>query len=80
MPFVDLNRCFVPIGKDREPMLDAGLWGRRFAGWLDWPQVLEHRRVVLLAEASSGKTEEFRNQQNALSSEGKPAFLSASRS
>jgi hypothetical protein len=75
MPFVDLNRCFVPIGKDQEPMLDAGIWGRRFAGWLDWPQLLENRRVVLLAEALSGKTEEFRNQQSKLSSEGKPAFF-----
>jgi hypothetical protein len=75
MPFVDLNRCFVPIGKDQEPVLDAGLWGLRFLGWLDWRRLLEHRRVVLLAEASSGKTEEFRNQQGVLSSQGKPAFF-----
>jgi hypothetical protein len=75
MPFVDLNRCFVPIEKEQEPVLDAGLWGLRFLGWLDWPRLLQHRRVVLLAEASSGKTEEFRNQESKLSSQGKPAFF-----
>ena len=75
MTFVELNRCFVPLKKDQEPILDVGVWGRKFAGWIDWPQLLDHRRVVLLAEASSGKTEEFRHQQQQLSASGRPAFF-----
>lgn len=75
MSFVDLSRCFVAIGKDQEPALDAGVWGLRYLGWLDWARLLENRRVVLLAEASSGKTEEFGHQQRVLSSQGKPAFF-----
>jgi hypothetical protein len=75
MIFVDLHRYFAPIKKDQEPSLNVGLWGRKFAGWLDWNELLAHRRVILLAEASSGKSEEFRNQQRALSLQGKPAFF-----
>jgi hypothetical protein len=75
MSFVELHRYFVPIKKDQEPSLNLGLWGRKFGGCLDWAEMLTHRRVVLLAEASSGKSEEFRNQQRTLSSQGKPAFF-----
>lgn len=75
MTFVELDRCFVPLKKDQEPILDVGIWGRKFAGWIDWPQLLDYRRVVLLAEASSGKSEEFRSHQQRLSAEGKPAFF-----
>jgi hypothetical protein len=76
MDFVDLHRCFAPLHKDHEVALDAGRgWGRRIAGWLDWPELLKRRRVVLLAEASCGKTEEFRYQRQRLADEGRPAFL-----
>lgn len=76
MEFVDLHRYFVPIGKDQEASLDAGrIWGRRVAGWLDWPDLLKKQRVVLLAEASSGKSDEFRHQQRRLAAEGKAAFF-----
>jgi hypothetical protein len=74
--FIDLHRYFVPIYKDQEASLDVGrVWGRRVAGWLDWPALLKKRRVVLLAEASSGKSDEFRHQQRSLAAEGKPAFF-----
>jgi len=76
MGFVDLNRCFVVIGKDEEANLDVGrTWGRKSAGWLDWPDLLKCRRVVLLAEASSGKTEEFRHHAETLAAQGKAAFF-----
>ncbi len=76
MNFVELNRFFVPLAKDQEPNLDIGrVWGRRYSGWLDWKELCEFRRVVLLAEASSGKSEEFRNQCQTLVSEGKAAFF-----
>lgn len=75
MQFVELNRCFVPLGKDEEPNLDIGrVWGRKIGGWLEWSELREHRRVVLLAEALSGKSEEFRNQAEKLSAQGHSAF------
>lgn len=53
MDYVDLSRCFEVIGKDEVANLDIGRsWGRKIAGWLDWSELLECRRVVLLAEAS----------------------------
>jgi hypothetical protein len=75
MAFVELDRSFAPVSKDKEAVLEHGIWGRKYGGWLDWNQLLQYRRVVLLAEASSGKTEEFRNQQARLATEGKPAFF-----
>jgi hypothetical protein len=73
--FVELNRDFVPVEKDKEPILDAGIWGRRYARWMTWAELLQYRRVILLAEASSGKSEEFRHQQEELVRAGKPAFF-----
>ncbi|MET4072595.1 hypothetical protein ABID58_007424 [Bradyrhizobium sp. S3.2.6] len=75
MAFVELNRSFFPLLKDQEPSLDFGrAWGRKLGGWLEWSDLWERRRVVLLAEASSGKSEEFKNQVKELRAEGKPAF------
>jgi hypothetical protein len=76
MNFIELNRCFVRIEKDREPSLDVGrMWGGKIGGWLDWSDLREHRRVVLLAEASSGKSSEFRNQKDQLCAQGHAAFF-----
>jgi len=76
MDFVDLNRFFAPIEKDKEVALDTGrIWGSKIAGWLDWPGLLKRRRVVLLAEASCGKTEEFHHQRQRLAAEGTAAFF-----
>src|SRR5262245_12500135 len=76
MKFVQLNRSFFPISKDRQPILEATrLWGHKFGGWLDWPDLRQRKRVVLLAEASSGKSEEFRNQVDEISTSGSPAFM-----
>ena len=76
MRYVELQRCFVPIEKDQEPSLEVGQrWGLRFGGWISWPTLREYRRVVLLAEASSGKTAEFRNQAETLRAAGSHAFF-----
>jgi hypothetical protein len=76
MDFVDLKRSFVSIGRDQEANFEVGrIWGHRVAGWLGWTELLEYRRVVLLAEASSGKTEEFRHQVGALTAQGRAAFF-----
>lgn len=75
MAFVELNRSFFPLHKDQQPSLDFGrIWGRKLGGWLEWKDLHERRRVVLLAEASSGKSEEFKNQVKQLSAEGKASF------
>jgi hypothetical protein len=76
MDFVELQRCFVRIRKDQEPILElTRAWGLRFGGWIDWSTLREQRRVVLLAEASSGKSAEFRNQAKTLRSAGCPTFF-----
>ncbi|MCH8148004.1 MAG: hypothetical protein IH987_08425 [Planctomycetes bacterium] len=78
MAFVDLERSFVRIEKNIEPDPDMfRYWGRMIDGGLQWDALLEHRRVVLLAEASSGKTEEFRNQALALRADDRAAFFVA---
>ena len=72
---VELDRNFVPIADDGEPDLAiGGVWGRKYGGWLDWPKVLDHERVVLLAEAQSGKTEEFKHTAAQLRDRGNAAF------
>ena len=76
MAFVELHRSFIPLSKDQEARVDAGrYWGGRLFGWLDWEALRRRKRVVLLAEAYSGKSEEFRHQQELLASEGRPAFF-----
>lgn len=76
MAFVNLHRCFVAISKNEETNLDSGrTWSRKITGGPDWSNLLDFRRVVLLAEASSGKTEEFRYQAGELVAQGKAAFF-----
>jgi hypothetical protein len=76
MNFVDLDRSFVPLAKDQEPNLEIGrFWGSRVSGWLSWEQLKRRRRVILLAEAASGKTDEFRYQCERLRNAGHPAFF-----
>jgi hypothetical protein len=76
MDFIDLDRYFVPLTKDQEPSLDIGrFWGARVSGWLGWEELKRRRRVILLAEAASGKTEEFRHQCDILKAAGSPAFF-----
>jgi hypothetical protein len=76
MEFVDLDRYFVPLNKDQEPSLDIGrFWGARAAGWLNWEELRRRRRVILLAEAASGKTKEFEHQCEVVRAGGNPAFF-----
>ena len=78
MTFVDLDRSFFPIRKGAEPDFTIGrFWGRRIGAWLTWAELLDHRRVVLLAEASSGKTAEFRFRAEALRKAERPGFFVA---
>ena len=76
MEYVDLERYFMPIKKDQELDLEVTrVWGKSIGGWLDWNDLFNEWRVVLLAEASSGKTKEFENNAQKLLKDGKSAFF-----
>ena len=76
MDFINLDRYFISLTKDQEPSLDIGrFWGPRLSGSLGWEELRRRRRVILLAEAASGKTEEFRHQCDVLRAAGSPAFF-----
>jgi hypothetical protein len=76
MKFFDLERSFVPIRTDKESSLDLGRsWGHTYGGWLNWSEILNRPRVVILAEASSGKSAEFLAQAEKLGAGGKFAFF-----
>lgn len=76
MVYIDLNRCFIPIKKDEEVDLEVGrYWGKQIGGWFDWGELLNKYRVVILAEASSGKTAEFKGAADKLRNTGKAAFF-----
>ena len=75
MKFSQLNRSFIPVNRSEDTSEWGGVWGHKYGGWLDWPELLEKPRVVLLAEASSGKTEEFRSRVVMLKQAGKTGFF-----
>ncbi|HEX5872508.1 MAG TPA: hypothetical protein VFY65_18895, partial [Longimicrobium sp.] len=75
MNAVDLDRHFVPLRPDVEALDWGAEMGRRYGGWLGWDELLTKRRVVLLAEARSGKTEEFRMRAAALRDSGMAGFF-----
>lgn len=76
MDFVDLDRLFAPLSKDKEVSLEWGTaGGRKYGGWLNWDELLERQRVVLLAEALSGKTRELLFQTRRLRQNGKHAYF-----
>lgn len=78
MKFIRLNRTFVPIKHADEVTADAiEAWGRHGWGAKTWPELLEAQRVVVLAEANSGKTGEFQDQVARLGEEGKDGFFAA---
>lgn len=75
--YIDLQRRFRDAA-DEDPV-DPGygaLLGEHGVGeGIGWPDLLESDRVVLLAEAGSGKTMEMRAQARRLVEEGKAAFF-----
>jgi len=76
MDFVDLDRHFIPLTNDNDVVVDWGQhWGRKYGGWLSWSDLLKRRRVVLLAEALSGKTKELEHRRHVLKGQKIPAFF-----
>jgi hypothetical protein len=75
MDYVDLNRLFIPLTDDEKATEWGPAWGQKYGGWLSWDRLLEHKRVALLAEASSGKSTELKAQVRRLRDAGKRAFF-----
>lgn len=71
-----MQRTFAPSGQSASPRDDFlnGYHAQR-TGALDWPQLLESRRILLIAEAGAGKTHECREQARKLFEQGEPAFF-----
>ncbi|MGL5447826.1 MAG: hypothetical protein ACRDBL_11005 [Rhabdaerophilum sp.] len=78
LKFTELNRTFAPFKDGEVPSIDAGrLWGARLFGWETWNELLKRPRVVVLAEAGSGKTREFEGCVARLNAQGTPGFFMA---
>lgn len=79
MKHVDLNRKFLPVSNKDDADPDAirfnYLWSREPQP--GWQELLQMPRVIVLAEAGTGKTEEFRETARRLRREGKAAFFCA---
>ena len=75
--FVDLQRRFLELSDSELEDIESLLaWsGSEFGPDIGWSELLEYTRVILLAEAGSGKTEEMREQANRLTGEGRFAFF-----
>src|SRR5690606_10920827 len=70
MPTIPLDRRFIEW-RDVDPS-DPDDWAQLgFTHGLSWNDVLKGRRVVILAEAGSGKTEELEAQADLLRADGK---------
>lgn len=77
MPYVHLNRSFSEFDETENLEEAMPVSMRRHFGYdeMAWAQVLENRFVVILGEAGTGKTEEFKEQERVLNADGNPAFL-----
>ena len=74
MTYVALERRFVAWREQEGTAIQRLRDPRLYADEIDWSELQKHSRVVILAEAGSGKTEELRAQAQALASEGSFAF------
>src|SRR5689334_22770891 len=74
-PYVNVDRQFGPL--DDKTRLEPDVLQNigSFPTDLGWGALLHHRRVVVLAEAGSGKTEELKQLSDRLRHEGKAAFF-----
>lgn len=76
MPLIPLDRRFFEWRNTDDELSDPDLLGRfgLSEGARTWADLLKRRRVVILAEAGSGKTEELKEQARRLSADGKYVF------
>jgi hypothetical protein len=71
---VALDRRFIAWREEEGSAIQRLKDPRLYADDIDWKELQKHRRVVILAEAGSGKTEELGAQAQALTSQGSFAF------
>ena len=74
MPYVDLNRRFSKWRNEETSDEDFALFERNFVGEATWDELLKFQRVILLAEAGSGKSRELEERARQLVSSGEFAF------
>lgn len=79
MAFIELTRKFWAVSDKEEVDPDSlryqYLWSRDSQP--GWSELLQMPRVVVLAEAGTGKSEEFKETAHRMRSEGKAAFFCA---
>lgn len=77
MPLVPLDRRFIEWRHtETDELSDPDLLSRLGLGddAKSWDDLLKRRRIVILAEAGSGKSEELKGQTLRLAADGKLAF------
>jgi len=74
MPYVDINRRFSKWRDESASDGDFDLFERNFSGGADWDELLKYQRVILLAEAGSGKSRELEECAKKLIDSGEFAF------
>jgi hypothetical protein len=72
--YIDLDRRFVSLAEAQDIDPEVWLAIRGADGRLGWKQLLERKRVVILAEAGSGKSTELEQQFRAWKGAGHAAF------
>ena len=74
MAHIELDRQFFPWGEGEFSDPDVVLQLGRSADLLTWGKISARRRVVIMAEAGSGKTAEMREQARLRKEAGQFAF------
>ncbi len=78
--FVALNRCFVPWTVEESEDSDVRGYLAEYRDPLVWSDLLQRRRVVLLAEPGSGKSTEIEAQAKACEASGHYTFAATLQS
>ena len=75
--FIDLQRRFRELtDSELEDVESLLAWsGSGYGPDIGWSELLRYSRIILLAEAGSGKTAEMQEQANRLTGEGRFAFF-----
>lgn len=76
-PYIDLQRRFHHLSETQQTNQEllAAIGEYRGASDIGWQELLEHPRVVILAEAGAGKTTEMKEQMERLLAAGRAAFF-----
>ncbi|MDD2736600.1 MAG: hypothetical protein PHF56_21930 [Desulfuromonadaceae bacterium] len=73
---IDLNRTFWPVKDESDYDPDSYRYHSAFGMKADdWSELLQNKRVVILAKAGAGKSAELREAARTMRGEGKSAFF-----